>query len=89
MTVFTLVSLSIVAVTEQMATGGNSAKRIIRNLRSCHVYKDHPLHVDKKLSNYSLGVIKSTTPVNLDRLEDYYVESLDAKLSLNRYKVTA
>ena len=56
---------------------------------SCHVYKDHPLHIDKKLNNYRSGVIKSTTPVNLDRLEDYYVEYLDAKLSLNRYKVTA
>ena len=56
---------------------------------SYHVYKDHPLYIDKKLSNYKLGVIKSTTPINLDRLEDYYVDLFDAKLSLNRYKVTA
>ena len=55
---------------------------------SYHMYKDHPLDVHKKLSSYSLGVIKSTSPANLDRLEDYYVEHLDAKLSLNRYKVT-
>ena len=56
---------------------------------SYHVYKDHPLYIDKKLSNYKLGVIKSTTPINLDRLEDYYVDLFDAKLSLKRYKVTA
>ena len=56
---------------------------------SYHMFNDHPLYVNKKLSNYSLGVIKSTTPGNLDRLEDYYVEHLDAKLSLNRYKVTS
>ena len=53
------------------------------------MFKDHPQHVDKKLSNFSLGVIKSTTPLNLDRLEDYYVDELEAKLSLNRYKVIA
>ena len=56
---------------------------------SYHVYKDHPLYIDKKLSNYKLGVIKSTTPLNLDILEDYFVDLFDAKLSLNRYKVTA
>ena len=53
------------------------------------MYKDHPLYIDKKLSNYKLGVIKSTTPLNLDILEDYFVDLFDAKLSLNRYKVTA
>ena len=56
---------------------------------SHHMYKDHPFHVDEKLGIYSMGVIKSTSPRNLDRLEDYYVEHLDAKLSLNRYKVTS
>ena len=55
---------------------------------SLHIYKDHPDYINKKLLNYSLGVIKSTAGVNLDRAEDYYVESLRADLSLNRYKVT-
>ena len=54
---------------------------------SHHIYKDHPSHIDKKLSVYSLGIIKSTVPNDIDRLEDYYIELLDAKLSLNRYKV--
>ena len=55
---------------------------------SLHIYKDHPEYVNKKLLNYSLGIIKSTAGLNLDRTEDYYVESLRADLSLNRYKVT-
>ena len=69
--------------------GGFNEKNFKKSALSYHVYKDHPLHVDKKLTNYSLGVVKSTAPRNLDRLEDYFVEHLDAKLSLNRYKVTS
>ena len=69
--------------------GGFNEKNFKKSALSYHMYKDHPMHVGKKLSNYSLGVIKSTTPCNLDRLEDYFVEHLDAKLSLNRYKVTS
>ena len=42
----------------------------------------------EKLSNYELGVIKSTSGENLDRAEDFFVEYLNADLSLNRYKVT-
>ena len=56
---------------------------------SYHMYKDHPTHIDKKLSIYRLGIIKSTSPSEIDRLEDYYVAHLDAKLSLNRYKVVS
>ena len=55
---------------------------------SYHTHEDHPEHFGKKLKNYKLGVIKSTRPMNLDRLEDYYVEATKADLSLNRYKVT-
>ena len=54
---------------------------------SYHVYNDHRDYMDRKLSNYSLGVIKSTSGTNLDRAEDYFVEYLKADLSLNRYKV--
>ena len=53
------------------------------------MYKDHPSHIDEKLSIYSYGIIKSASPMDIDRLEDYYVEYLDAKLSLNRYKVVS
>ena len=56
---------------------------------SHHIYNDHREHVDKKLNNFSLGVIKQTLPVNLDRLEDFYVNDTNAELSLNRYKVIA
>ena len=56
---------------------------------SYHIYKDHPQYFSKKLSNYSVGIIKSTSGAGLDRAEDYYVDSLKADLSLNRYKVTS
>ena len=52
------------------------------------MYKDHPESFDNELQNYELGVIKSTSLIDLDRCEDYYVEYTNAKLSLNRYKVT-
>ena len=53
-----------------------------------HTHEDHPEHFGKKLNTYKLGIIKATQPMNLDRLEDYYVEATKADLSLNRYKVT-
>ena len=56
---------------------------------SYHIYKDHPEHVSRKLSNYNMGIIKSVSATNLDRAEEYYVEHYDANLSLNRYKVTS
>ena len=56
---------------------------------SFHIYKDHPQYIDRKLNNFSLGVIRSSNATDLDRLEDYYVDHLHAKLSLNRYKVTS
>ena len=55
---------------------------------SYHIHKDHPEHVQYKLKNFSSGVIKSTSPMNLDCLEDFYVDLTKAELSLNRYKVT-
>ena len=55
---------------------------------SCHMFKDHPQNFDNKLQNYDLGIIKSTSPLDLDRCEDYYIELTKAHLSLNRYKVT-
>ena len=56
---------------------------------SLHIYEDHPQHINRKLSNYNVGVIKSVNAANLDRAEDYYVENYNANLSLNRYKVTS
>ena len=56
---------------------------------SYHIYKDHPQFTSRKLRNYSVGVIKTTSATDLDKEEDYYNELLHAKLSLNRYKVTS
>ena len=55
---------------------------------SHHMFKDHPENFDFKLQNYELGIIEATSPLNLDRREDYYLELTKAHLSLNRYKVT-
>ena len=52
------------------------------------MFKDHPESFDNKLRNYELGIIKSASPLDLDRCEDYYLEYTKAHLSLNRYKVT-
>ena len=56
---------------------------------SHHVFIDHPDKMEEKLKDFRLGVIKCTTPMNLDRLEDFYVIKTDAELSLNRYKVVS
>ena len=56
---------------------------------SAHTFADHKKHSDMKLNNFSLGIVKSTSAVNLDRLEDFYVDFTHAELSLNRYKVTS
>ena len=55
---------------------------------SFHIYRDHPQYTASKLKNFRMGVIKCSSAADIDRNEDYYVEHLNAKLSLNRYKVT-
>ena len=73
-------------------TGGHKGRFNLKYYKesalSVHMYKDHPECFDNKLQNYELGIIKSTSLLDLDRCEDYYVEYTNAKLSLNRYKVT-
>ena len=64
-------------------------KQYKKSALSYHIYNDHPEHFNKKLTNYSVGVIKKTSGAGLDRAEDYYVDFLKADLSLNRYKVTS
>ena len=83
-----LANLSTAVGLERMATGPISPTNCTKNLPSPTMYiNDHRNFMDRKLSNYSLGVIKSTSGTNLDRAEDYFVEHLKADLSLNRYKV--
>ena len=65
-----------------------SEKNFKKSALSFHIYRDHPEHKAKKLLNYSLGILRSCNATELDRTEDYFVESLKANLSLNRYKVT-
>ena len=89
MKLFTLFKLWTATALEQMGIRGVLLEETKKLTLSHHMYKDHPTHIEKKLSIYSLGVIKSSSPSNIDRLEDYYVEHLDAKLSLNRYKVVS
>ena len=66
-----------------------NARNYEKSALSLHIYKDHPQHITKKLSNYSMGIVKSVSAANLDRAEDYHVEHFNADLSLNRYKVTS
>ena len=68
--------------------GKFNLKTYTKSALSCHMFKDHPQNFDNKLQNYDLGIIKSTSPLDLDRCEDYYLELTKAHLSLNRYKVT-
>ena len=68
--------------------GNFNFKTYSKSALSCHMFKDHPENFDYKLQNYDLGIIKSTSPLDLDRCEDYYLELTRAHLSLNRYKVT-
>ena len=77
---------------QKRATGHRgcfTADKFHKSALSYHIYKDHPQYVSKKLSNYSMGVIKSVSAPNLDRAEDYHVELFNAALSLNRYKVVS
>ena len=77
----------------QMRANGHrgkfNAKTYTKSALSLHIYKDHPEYTDRKLNNFSMGVIKSSRAADLDRVEDFYVEHLHAKLSLNRYKVVS
>ena len=54
------------------------------------MYIVHPEHFELKLSNFDFGVIKSCSPKDLNRLEDFYIHSTMADtISLNRYKVVS
>ena len=54
---------------------------------SYHVFEEHNDKFDDKLMNYRLGIIKSVIPMDLDRVEDFYIYNTKADLlSINRYK---
>ena len=55
-----------------------------------HIWYRHKEHFHLKLDNYRAGIIKSTSPGNLDRAEDYFVVAAKADtMRLNRYEVMA
>ena len=57
---------------------------------SFHTWDKHREHFQDKLDNFSVGIVKSTSPAELDRAEDYYVVATKADtVGLNRYKVLA
>ena len=54
-----------------------------------HIFNSHIELFDNKLKNFHLGIIKTATPINLERLEDYYIWYTRADvIGLNRYKHT-
>ena len=55
-----------------------------------HIWDKHREHFQHKMNNFRGGVIKSVSPANLDRAEDYFVYATRADtMGLNRYKVLA
>ena len=55
-----------------------------------HIWDKHREHFKHKMNNFREGVIKSVSPANLDRAEDYFVYATRADtMGLNRYKVLA
>ena len=52
-----------------------------------HIYEEHVIYFGDKLNNFKLGIVKSTSPMRLERCEDYYIWETRADLiSLNRNK---
>ena len=55
-----------------------------------HIWDAHRDQFGKKLSNFTVGVVRSTLPKMLDRAEDFYISKSDADVvGMNRYKVLA
>ena len=55
-------------------------KNFKKSALSFHIYKDHPQYFSKKLSNYSVGIIKSTSGAGLDRADFLYCVSVKQAL---------
>ena len=60
------------------------------NKRFQSAWEAHRDQFDKKLNNFTVGVVRSTLPQMLDRAEDFFVTKSDADIvGMNRYKVLA
>ena len=56
---------------------------------SMHIYDKHPEHFPNKLLSFDFGVVKTVSPMQLNRKEDYYIFMTDADTKgLNRYLVS-
>ena len=54
---------------------------------SYHIFEEHKDKFDDKLTNYRLGIINSAIPMNLDRVEEFFIYNTKADLlCVNRYK---
>ena len=57
---------------------------------SYHIWDKHREHFHYELDNFKAGIVKSVSPQELDRAEDFYVVATQADtMGLNRYKVQA
>jgi hypothetical protein len=57
---------------------------------SMHIHDKHPEAFDSKLSSYDFGIVKSVSPIQLNRTEDSYIYKTEADTKgLNRYKVSS
>jgi hypothetical protein len=57
---------------------------------SYHIWDKHREHFHQKLDNFRVGVIKSSSPGDLDRAEDFFVVATEADIKgLNRHKAMA
>ena len=55
---------------------------------SYHIYAEHFELFGEKLNNYDIGIVRSVRPMDLDRVEDFYIYNTRADVvSINRYKV--
>ena len=55
---------------------------------SYHIYDKHNKYFEDGLKNFKMGIIKQTSPQNLEKLEDLYIRNTKADIcGLNRYKV--
>ena len=60
----------------------------VKSALAYHIWDKHREHFHCRLENFRVGVVKCTSPEELDRLEDYYVVATKADtMGLNRYKV--
>ena len=62
----------------------------MKSALSYHIWDKHREHFHHKLDNFRGGIVKSVSPAELDRAEDFYIVATKADtMGLNRYKVTA